>query len=57
MEKQCDNCGATFACNPGACWCNQFKLDEAQLTRIGQKFEDCLCAECLTTLTLKSLNG
>ena len=57
MEKQCDNCGESFPCNPGACWCNQIKLDEAQLTSIGQQFQDCLCPKCLTTLALKGLNG
>ena len=54
MEKQCDNCGEGFTCNPGACWCNQIKLDEAQLTSIGQQFQDCLCPECLTQLSQKT---
>ena len=54
MEKQCDNCGETFPCNPGVCWCNQIKLDEAQLTNIGQQLQDCLCPECLTNLSQKS---
>ena len=39
------------------CWCNEFRLDEAQLARLGQQFEDCLCPACLTTLTRNGLNG
>jgi len=73
MEKRCGNCGEGFPCNPeGAkksvsadfrvggcndCWCNEFRLDEAQLARLGQQFEDCLCPTCLTTLTRNGLNG
>ena len=57
MEKRCGNCGEGFPCKPGACWCNEFRLDEAQLTRLGQQFEDCLCPACLTALALRSLNG
>jgi len=73
MEKQCENCGEVFPCNPEGvkksvsadfrvggcndCWCHQFELGEAHLTRIEQQFQDCLCPQCLTALAMKGLNG
>jgi len=49
VEKACGNCGRSFPCGGGAgpCWCDQVRLNESQLTEIGQGFRDCLCPSCL----------
>ncbi|HEX9284185.1 MAG TPA: cysteine-rich CWC family protein [Nitrospirales bacterium] len=49
MEKVCGNCGRSFPCGGGIepCWCDQVRLNESQLTEIGQTFRDCLCPACL----------
>src|SRR2546422_2590271 len=49
LDKLCSNCGRSFPCGGGRepCWCDQVRLNESQLTTIGQTFRDCLCPACL----------
>jgi len=56
MEKRCSNCDENFSCYPKDCWCSQVRLDKSQLMWIRQHFQDCLCPDCLTNLSLKDTN-
>jgi hypothetical protein len=52
VEKQCGKCGASFLCQTAElCWCASYKLDERQLTTIGQQYSNCLCEACLAALS------
>ncbi|TLY32630.1 MAG: hypothetical protein E6K57_05390 [Nitrospirae bacterium] len=53
MDKLCGNCGCSFPCGGGRepCWCDQVRLNESQLTTIGQTFRDCLCPACLPQIS------
>lgn len=47
--KQCSKCGATFACSSEAkgCWCESLKLNPQTLSELRQRYDDCLCENCL----------
>ena len=47
MKKICENCGNTFECKPQGCWCFEVNLIDEQRKALKEKFEDCLCPECL----------
>ena len=53
MDKLCGNCGQRFPCGGGRepCWCDQVRLNESQLTVVGQTFRDCLCPTCLQQIS------
>lgn len=50
MQKTCENCGATFPCQPEGCWCFDVELSNDQSAKLKENFEDCLCEKCLTYL-------
>ena len=53
IEKKCGKCGASFLCQTAdMCWCASYRLDEGQLTTIGQQYADCLCEKCLAGSSL-----
>ncbi len=52
-ESTCPSCRQTFQCKAadiGGCQCYGFKLDEAAYRFISEKYEDCLCLQCLQQL-------
>jgi hypothetical protein len=52
VEKFCGKCGASFLCQTAdLCWCASYRVDEGQLTAIGQQYAGCLCEACLSALS------
>ena len=51
MKKICPKCGKEFECvHSKDCWCAKVTItDEARLKL--KNFNDCLCKECLESLT------
>ncbi len=52
-EKCCPRCGRAFECKSGSillCQCQTVVLNEAQLTWIHERYDDCLCSRCLLAL-------
>lgn len=49
---KCSKCGSDFTCKPqGDCWCNNYELTTEQLTVLKENYTDCLCKECLISMT------
>jgi hypothetical protein len=51
--KTCPRCQQPFACKPGNisnCQCNGIKLTEEEKAFIADRYEDCLCINCLQNL-------
>lgn len=54
--KPCPRCGQAFACKPGnitECQCFGINLTEEEKAFIAEKFDDCLCRNCLLDLKNK----
>jgi hypothetical protein len=52
VQKHCGKCGASFLCQTNElCWCASYKIDEGQLTTMGQQYAGCLCEACLAALS------
>jgi len=52
-QKQCPRCGRLFECRSGTitrCQCQQVTLSSGQLEFIADRFDDCLCCDCLRAL-------
>ncbi|MBI1978142.1 MAG: cysteine-rich CWC family protein [Candidatus Omnitrophica bacterium] len=46
----CERCGRSFTCNPeGDCWCKEKPLSKKALESLRQKFNRCLCPDCLNS--------
>ncbi|MCD4747588.1 MAG: cysteine-rich CWC family protein [Bacteroidales bacterium] len=46
--KTCPKCGNKFECKRSEdCWCNDYKISEENLKSMREKYNDCLCPECL----------
>lgn len=51
--KQCPRCGAGFECKPGTisqCQCFGLSFTAEEKTFIEQRYNDCLCKNCLLQL-------
>jgi Cysteine-rich CWC len=51
--KSCPRCKAAFECKPGnitQCQCYGIELSEGQKAYIEQRYNDCLCRQCLQYL-------
>lgn len=47
-KKTCPNCGKVFECKHNKdCFCMHYTISKENLTKISEKFTDCLCEECL----------
>jgi hypothetical protein len=49
-EKNCPRCQNFFECNVGSiliCQCTTVTLNEAERDDIMDKYDDCLCANCM----------
>jgi Cysteine-rich CWC len=48
IEKKCPKCGKLFACyDEQDCWCEKTRIHKKKMLEILQKYNDCLCPECL----------
>lgn len=50
MEQTCPNCKQKFDCQADDienCLCNSIQLNNDAVELIKNKFDDCLCVECL----------
>ncbi len=58
MNKRCPSCLVEFDCHTdGTCWCADIALSFEQLKRLRERFDQCLCPQCLVregTRTKKS---
>jgi Cysteine-rich CWC len=55
-EKKCAWCDAFFECKPGDvanCDCGKVKISADVYKYISEKYNDCLCHQCLTALSNK----
>jgi hypothetical protein len=52
-QKRCSKCGAEFECGGLlGCWCRDVKLDRVTLAALKERYDDCLCPDCLRQLAL-----
>jgi hypothetical protein len=55
-NKPCPRCGRQFACKPGniaQCQCFEIKLTEEEKKLVSDRYDDCLCGQCLKDLKNK----
>ena len=55
-KKSCPRCKSQFVCNPGNithCQCYGFKLSEELKAYLEEKYDDCLCRDCLEYLSVE----
>ncbi|MBL7112776.1 MAG: cysteine-rich CWC family protein [Bacteroidales bacterium] len=46
--KTCPKCGREFECfSDDDCWCEKLQIHRKDYLEIIQKYDDCLCADCL----------
>ena len=53
FEKSvCESCGKEFPCGAkvGECWCFAVEVKTKVTTDLREKFENCLCSDCLKLL-------
>jgi hypothetical protein len=57
--KVCESCGNTFGCGAklDGCWCAELTLPESAVQEIKEKFEKCLCPECLRIFASADSSG
>ncbi|HEX7844425.1 MAG TPA: cysteine-rich CWC family protein [Chitinophagaceae bacterium] len=51
--KKCPRCNSPFECKPGnitQCQCYGLKISDEEKAFIEQRYEDCLCRNCLLQL-------
>lgn len=57
MKKICPNCGKEFECKHNKdCFCMQYIITKENLAKMREKFDNCLCENCLTLYTDKTNN-
>jgi hypothetical protein len=46
--KTCPSCGKSFTCTGDEdCWCENTRINKKELLILMNKYQDCLCPECL----------
>ncbi len=57
--KVCENCGEKFECRSESqdCWCFQVNLDKENLKNLNDKFNDCLCENCLNDVGISEIKN
>jgi hypothetical protein len=46
--KKCPRCKASFSCEgDNDCWCEQVQILRKDMIKIMERFNDCLCPDCL----------
>ena len=50
----CESCGAEFTCNAGeeTCWCFDLKMSPEDLAELREKYQRCLCKDCLEKIEI-----
>lgn len=49
MDKKCPECGKFFTCHDtGDCWCEDYQILKAEMYKIMNSWEDCICPSCLS---------
>jgi hypothetical protein len=54
--KKCPKCGNDFKCNNhniSNCACMEVPIDPVTRQKIAEKYDDCLCVDCLKLLVAK----
>lgn len=48
----CESCGKEFFCgaNIGKCWCFEVDLEKEALAKLRERFNNCLCEDCLKNM-------
>jgi len=46
-SKGCPQCGGSFICCSGNCWCDGVAVPSAILSKLREVHDDCLCPACL----------
>ena len=47
-EKKCPECGKLFQCyGNDDCWCEHLNIHKKDMLLILEKYNDCLCPDCL----------
>ncbi|WP_430813375.1 cysteine-rich CWC family protein [Carboxylicivirga sp. RSCT41] len=49
--KTCPKCGASYTCYSNTnktCWCNNFQIKTENLKVLADKYNGCLCPDCLS---------
>ena len=51
LPSVCDSCGEEFGCGAklDGCWCSDMKLESGAADSFKNKFDGCLCPQCLAT--------
>ena len=50
-QKRCSKCGVAFECGGlFGRWCRHVKLDRTTLAALKERYDDCLCPDCLKQL-------
>lgn len=58
-EKYCPRCKIRFECKVGSillCQCNSVNLNEEERNFLQEKYDDCLCANCMKELKMEFNN-
>jgi ribosomal protein L34E len=51
-DEKCPRCGKEFTCSKsGKCWCFEISVIEVVRERINEKYDTCLCPNCLTQVS------
>jgi hypothetical protein len=51
MKKVCPKCGKEFECkHTKECFCMKYILTKQELHLLKEKYDDCLCEECLKSI-------
>lgn len=52
--KKCPECGKLFTCQgEDDCWCESLQIHKKEMLVLNQKYNDCICQECLSKYTEK----
>jgi len=51
-QKVCESCGEAFGCGGqlDGCWCVDLEIPPDAASGLKEKFNDCLCPKCLSSL-------
>jgi len=51
-QKNCPRCGTVFICSASSkCWCFEYDIPPATMDFIQDKWQGCLCPECLKSFS------
>jgi len=56
MTKECSKCKAAFECcnERSGCWCEALQIAPETLHELRERYDNCLCPNCLTEYSLKA---